>query len=120
MRGWGLECGRRTDAYRALKRTVIGQVLGSLERILPELGDRSTIEVCELGTPFTIERYTGSTGGSALGYRMDADYLNPKKFGSYFEGCKGIENLYFAGQQTGYPGGVSVALGSGTHAGELA
>jgi phytoene dehydrogenase-like protein len=119
MDDWGLEGGKRTDAYRDLKRTVIEQVLGALEKVLPEVKDRSLIEVCELGTPFTIERYTGSTNGSALGFRMDADYLNPKTFGKYFERYPGIQNLYFAGQQTGYPGGVGNALGSGKRAGEL-
>jgi phytoene dehydrogenase-like protein len=77
------------------------------------------MEVCELGTPFTIERYTGNTGGSGLGFRMDEDYINPKRFGKFFERCETIENLYFAGQQTGHPGGVLNALGSGRHAGEL-
>jgi hypothetical protein len=43
----------------------------------------------------------------------------PKRMGKYLERCPGIENLYFAGQQAGYPGGVGTALGSGKHAGEL-
>jgi phytoene dehydrogenase-like protein len=120
MDHWGIKEGKRTDAYRDIKKMVIGQILETLEKIIPELKDRSVIEVCELGTPFTIERYTGNTDGSGLGFRMDEDYINSRKFRNYFGRYEGIENLYFAGQQTGYPGGVLNALGSGKHAGKLA
>lgn len=47
------------------------------------------------------------------------DHIHPKGFGKYLERCPGIGNLYFAGQQAGYPGGVGNALGLGKHAGEL-
>jgi phytoene dehydrogenase-like protein len=120
MEHWGINEGRRTEAYRNLKKTVIEHALGAMERIIPELEDRSLLEVCELGTPFTFERYTGNTSGAALGFRMDEDYLNSRKYGQYFDHIEGIENLYFAGQQAGYPGGVGNALGSGKHAGQLA
>jgi phytoene dehydrogenase-like protein len=119
MDHWGIQDGKRTERYKPIKEMVIGHVLGALENLIPELHDRTVLEVCELGTPFTIERYTGSTDGSGLGFRMDEDYIHPKKFGKYLERCPGIENLYFAGQQAGYPGGVGTALGSGKHAGEL-
>jgi all-trans-retinol 13,14-reductase len=119
MDNWGVRDGKRTERYRATKEMVIGQVLGALEKLIPELHDRSLLEVCELGTPFTIERYTGSTDGCALGFRMDEDHIHPEGFGKYLERCPDIENLYFAGQQAGYPGGVGTALGSGKRAGEL-
>jgi all-trans-retinol 13,14-reductase len=119
MDHWGVQDGKRTERYKLIKEMVIGQVLGALETLIPELDDRSLIQVCELGTPFTIERYTGSTDGSGLGFRMDEDYIHPKRMGKYLERCPGVENLYFAGQQAGYPGGVGTALGSGKHAGEL-
>jgi phytoene dehydrogenase-like protein len=119
MDHWGIKEGKRTDAYREIKKMVTEQIVGTLEKIIPDLKDRSLIEVCELGTPFTIERYTGNTDGSALGFRMDEDYINSRKFRKYFDHYKGIRNLYFTGQQTGYPGGVLNALGSGKHAGKL-
>jgi hypothetical protein len=50
---------------------------------------------------------------------MDEDYIHPKRMGKYPERCPGIENLYFAGQQAGYPGGVGITLSSGKHVGEL-
>jgi phytoene dehydrogenase-like protein len=78
---------------------VIEQVLEMLKKIVPELSDRSLIEVSELGTPFTIERYTGNTNGSGLGFCMDKDFINPKKFGKYFDHFEGIKNLFFAGSK---------------------
>jgi len=66
-----------------------------------------------------IERYTGNTRGSGLGYTVDNDFINSRKFGKYFDHYEGIENLFFAGQQTGYPGSVVNALGSGKHAGKV-
>jgi phytoene dehydrogenase-like protein len=119
MDGWGLKDGMRTARYLQVKQMAIAHILSALERLIPELADRSRIEVCELGTPFTLERYTGNTDGSCLGFRLDADYVNSRKFGTYFDRYPGIANLYFAGQQTGYPGGVLIALGSGKHAGKL-
>jgi phytoene dehydrogenase-like protein len=119
MQNWGLEQGRRTERYQEIKEMVIEDILDSLESLIPDLHDRSLVEVCELGTPFTLERYTGNTDGSCLGYRMDADFINSRKMGKYFDRINGIANLYFSGQQTGYPGGVPNALGSGRHAGEL-
>lgn len=119
MDAWGIKDGKRTDAYRDIKKMVIEHVLKTLEKIVPEVKDRSLIEVCELGTPFTIERYTGNTGGSGLGYTVDKDFVNSRRFGKYFDHYEGLENLFFAGQQTGYPGSVVNALGSGKHAGKL-
>jgi phytoene dehydrogenase-like protein len=119
MENWGLVDGMRTDRYREIKEMVIADCLVALQELIPELGDRSKIEVCELGTPFTLERYTGNTEGSCLGYRMDADYINSKKFGAYFDRCPGVTHLFFAGQQTGYPGGLINAFKSGEHAGKL-
>jgi prolycopene isomerase len=117
MENWGLVNGARTERYREIKEMVIADLLSTLEKLIPEL--RARIEVCELGTPFTLERYTGNTDGSCMGFRMDADYINSRKFGAYFDRCPGIANLYFAGQQAGYPGGALSAFGSGKHAGKL-
>jgi all-trans-retinol 13,14-reductase len=119
MENWGLADGARTLQYRQIKRECIDDALDALEELIPDLRDRSLIEVCELGTPFTLERYTANMGGSCLGFRMDADALNSRERNEYFDRCPGIDGLYFAGQQTGFSGGVLSALGSGKHAGEI-
>ena len=53
---WGLAHGEKTERYRELKKKVTEDTLSSLEGLIPELKDRSIIEVCELGTPHTNEK----------------------------------------------------------------
>ena len=78
---------------------------------MPELKDRSIIEVCELATPHTHERYTGNTHGVALGFNFDAYLLSAPRIRSYCCQLGNIKNLFFIGHQTGYGGGLNVALG---------
>ena len=109
---WGLVNGQRTEKYADLKEKVIGDVLSTLERLIPELKDRSIIDVCELGTPYTNERYTGNTNGVALGFNFDGYQLGPARIRSYYNHLSNVSNLYFVGHQTGYGGGLNVAFGS--------
>jgi len=109
---WGLVNGERTEKYGELKKKVIGDVLSSLEGLIPELKDRSIIEVCELGTPHTHERYTGNTHGVALGFNFDGYLLSAPRIRSYYNRSSNVNNLFFIGHQTGYGGGLNVALGS--------
>jgi phytoene desaturase len=109
---WGLANGQRTEKYQELKRKVIVDVLSSLEGLIPELKDRSIIEVCELGTPHTHERYTGNTHGVALGFNFDGYLLSAHRIRSYYSHLSNVNNLFFIGHQTGYGGGLNVALGS--------
>jgi phytoene dehydrogenase-like protein len=109
---WGLVKGQRTGRYEELKGRVIGDVLSSLEGLIPELKDRSLIEVCELGTPHTHERYTGNTQGVALGFNFDGYLLSAPRIRSYYNRLSNVSNLFLIGHQTGYGGGLNVALGS--------
>jgi all-trans-retinol 13,14-reductase len=109
---WGLVNGQKTEKYEELKKKVIGDVLSSLESLIPELKERSIIDVCELGTPHTNERYTGNTNGVALGFNFDGYLLGPTRIRSYYNRLSNVSNLNFIGHQTGYGGGLNVALGS--------
>lgn len=109
---WGLVNGQRTEKYGELKKKVIGDVLSSLENLIPELKDRSIIDVCEIGTPYTHERYTGNTHGVALGFNFDGYLLGAPRIRSYYDRLSNVSNLFFIGHQTGYGGGLNVALGS--------
>lgn len=113
MNNWGIVDGKRTDTYRQLKNEAISAVLQNLETVLPEIRDRSIIEVCELGTPFTIERFTGNTHGAHCGFTWDGskNEINPP-MGKFNLTHARIKNLYFIGHWTGFMGGVTNALGS--------
>ncbi|MDF2613051.1 MAG: amine oxidase [Clostridia bacterium] len=113
MNNWGLVNGKKTDQYKEIKKIVITDVLNNLEKIVPEIEDRSLIEVCELGTPYTVERFTGNSGGAHCGFSWD---VTKNKFnvgmGKFHSKHEFLENLYFIGQWTGYMGGVTNAMWS--------
>jgi phytoene dehydrogenase-like protein len=50
---------------------------------------------------------------------MDDDTMNPRARGKFFDRLPGISNLYFCGQQTGWPGAAGSALSSGVHMADL-
>jgi all-trans-retinol 13,14-reductase len=110
---WGVVNGKKTESYYETKKMVINDVLRNLENIIPEVADRSLLEVCELGTPYTIERYTGNTGGSHCGFTWDKSNNKVNtKLGKFHDKHENIENLYFISHWTGYMGGVTNALWS--------
>lgn len=53
-------------AYRAQKQIEVEKMLDLLETVLP--GVRDHIEVCELATPLTMEKFTGNTRGALYGF----------------------------------------------------
>jgi|GEM_PF-2314748 len=110
---WGVVEGKKTERYKEIKKMVIEDVLKNLESIIPEAVDRSLIVVCELGTPHTIERYTGNTGGSHCGFTWDRskNKINTG-LGKFHDKHENISNLYFIGHWTGYMGGVTNAFWS--------
>jgi phytoene dehydrogenase-like protein len=110
---WGVTDGKRTDRYKDIKNMVINDVLKNLENIIPEISDRSLIDVCELGTPYTIERYTGNTGGSHCGFTWDRSKNKVNTgLGKFHDKHENISNLYFISHWTGYLGGVTNAFWS--------
>lgn len=119
LENWGVVDGKRTPRYEQIKKMVTEQVLDSLQKVLPELEDRSLIDVCELGTPYTIERYTGGTHGCACGFTIDGDKINSHSRGKFFDRLPGISGLYFCGHQTCWPGAAGSALASGIHSAKV-
>lgn len=60
--------------YWAKKREVAEFMRGFLERRYPGIGER--IELIDVGTPATIERYAGNFNGAILTWKsLDADHL---------------------------------------------
>lgn len=116
MSDWGIENGRSTGRYGEIKSMVISKVLENLKTIIPEVSNGGLIEICELGTPFTIERYTGNSSGSHCGYTWDKtlNKVTPQ-MGRFFYKHENVRNLYFVGHWTGYMGGVTNAFWSARH-----
>ena len=47
-----------------------------------------------------------------LGFNFDGYLLSAPRIRSYYNRLSNVSNLYFIGHQTGYGGGLNVALGS--------
>ena len=75
---------------------------------------KGKIDVIDIATPLTYERYTGSYHGSWMG-KMTVGAKMKKYPGT----LKSIRNVYFAGFRTEFPGGLPGALTSGRRAAQL-
>lgn len=99
------------ERYDAEKRQIAITVMEQLENRLPGL--TSQVEVVDVATPLTTERYTGNWQGSMEGWQ-----INTKTIGMMFgkgmsKTLPGLENLYMAGQWVEPGGGVPTAAMSG-------
>ena len=88
--------------YNSIKNEIAEQIIKSISNILkiPEL--KSYIEVSELATPITFERYTSNPQGSIMGWKM-----TPEQFVKDVLPLKTpIENLFLCGHWVSRTGGL--------------
>ena len=95
------------DRYRAQKDNVAAAVLGELERRFP--GIKSKVEVVDVATPATFERYTGNWQGTYEGWQISPRtlMLRMKKT------LPGLAGFWMAGQWVVPGGGLPSALLAG-------
>jgi phytoene dehydrogenase-like protein len=97
-------------AYEAEKERIAEQVVDRLEARFPGLRER--VEVLDVATPLTTERYTGNWQGSPQGWQTTVQNVNHNL------PCKldHLERFYIAGQWVqlggGVPGGVISGRGA--------
>ena len=95
------------QVYRERKQELQEYLIDRLEEAIPDVRDR--IEVCEVGTPHTMARYTANPQGSIYGYSSEVDshtIHRPQPRSS-------VSGLYLAGAWT-FPGpGFTGAMASG-------
>ncbi len=96
-------------SYAQKKQGLAESVIEKLARVIPET--RGNVEVWDVATPLTYERYCGTWRGSW----MSVTY--PGKPRQQYP-CKSerIGNLYFAGQRIMLPGGLPAVASSGRQA----
>ena len=91
--------------YEAHKRKVAGQVIAHLEQHYPGIGEQ--IEVVDVATPLTIERYTGAWRGA------EAWFPPSNRLAVMIKGLSrtlpGLEGFYMVGQWAGAAGGLPMA-----------
>jgi phytoene dehydrogenase-like protein len=82
-----------------------------LERRLP--GISGQIEVVDVSTPMTVERYTGNWQGSMEGWLMTPDTPTDVMIKGLDKTLPGLANFYMAGQWVEPTGSVPGAASSG-------
>ena len=104
---------RKSGGYDEQKRLLADELSRIVEKHLPRAAEK--IEVVNIATPLTYERYTGSHRGAWMTF-MD----KTSRPAMPAPVSKDINNLYFAGFRTIVPGGLPVALYSGFRAAQYA
>ncbi|MCL1816391.1 MAG: NAD(P)/FAD-dependent oxidoreductase [Clostridiales bacterium] len=92
--------------YAEEKEKISAEVIKALAEYLPETKD--TVEVTDIATPLTYERYCGNWKGSWM-----TEMTPSMKMQTYPAVIQGLGGLYFAGQRMLPPGGLPGALMSG-------
>lgn len=102
---------KEDGTYKEKKIQVAEELIARLERFIPEI--KGNVEVIDVATPLTYERYTNSYEGSWM------SVLSAKtKFANYPIKSKSVKGLYFAGQRQNMPGGLPIAVAAGRLAAE--
>lgn len=95
------------EAYLARKKLVSEVLIKRIEKFLPQFSKH--IEVMEIATPLTMERYTANPCGAIYGFAQ-----TPKQAGmNRFKPKTKIKGLYLAGAWTFPGGGVHGVCASG-------
>lgn len=95
------------EKYKEEKSRIGNEVVKNIEIIYPEVKD--FIEVVDVATPVTYERYCDAYKGAWMGFDMTPEQKQKDSNGK----VDGIENLYIAGQWLWQTGGLPTALASG-------
>jgi phytoene dehydrogenase-like protein len=95
------------DAYNAEKEKIAHEVVAGLEERFP--GITTQIEMRDVATPITWERYTGNWRGAYEGWMLDAESL----MSEMKKTLPGLDNFFMAGQWVNPGGGMPTAVWSG-------
>ena len=95
------------ERYREEKERIADQVVAALERRYPGLA--SQVEMRDVATPMTWERYTGNWRGSFEGWRETTETLMM----SMGKTLPGLKDFYMAGQWVEPGGSIPTAVMSG-------
>ena len=92
-----------SERYKAEKEQIADKVIALLDQRFPGLA--SQVEMCDVATPMTWERYTGNWRASFEGW-----LITTKTFGMRMsKTLPGLKNFYMAGQWVEPGGGVPAA-----------
>ncbi len=97
------------ERYRLAKEDAAQRVIAALEQRFP--GIREKVEMIDIATPITWERYTGNWRGAYEGWLPRSDSLLME----LSKTLPGLSGFYMIGQWTTPGGGLPPAVSSGRH-----
>jgi len=103
---------KEDGSYNEKKHALANKICQAVCKKFPQA--RDNIEVIDIATPLTYERYTGAYHGSWMSISGVGD-----KMTTYPGFSKNISGLYFAGHRMMSPGGLLVAVYSGRMAAQM-
>lgn len=103
------KAAKEDGTYKAKKDDLAKRLIEELEKSIPEIKDK--IEVIDVATPVTYERYTNAYKGSWM-----TIWASKKASVKYPIKTRSVKGLYFAGQRTIMPGGLPLVVYSGRKA----
>ena len=98
--------------YEKEKQNLADQIKKVVCKKFPQAEGK--IDVIDIATPLTYERYTGAYHGSWMSISGAGD-----KMKSFSGDCKNVSGLYFAGHRLMSPGGLPVAVFTGRRAAQM-
>jgi phytoene dehydrogenase-like protein len=101
----------RREHYEAEKKDVAIKVINGLEARFPGISDQ--VEVVDVATPMTYERYTGNWQGSMEGWLLTTRTIGMTMGRGMDKTVSGLDHFYMAGQWVQPGGGVPTAAQSG-------
>ncbi len=107
---WWKEVAADPERYKAEKERCAGMVIDILESHRP--GFRERVEVVDVSTPLTRERYTGNYMGTMQARKPGSSIVTSLLKGGPQYAFQGIEGLYMAGQWVEAWGGITTAAQS--------
>jgi phytoene dehydrogenase-like protein len=99
--------GDNSDAYKVEKEQIAGKIIAAMEERFPGFSDQ--VEMWDVATPLSFERFTGNWKGSALGW----DCTTETFFMPMSKTLPGLAKFYMAGHWVEPGGGVPGAAMSG-------
>lgn len=100
------KAAKEDGTYKAKKEELGKLFVDAVSEFIPKV--KENLEVIDVATPCTYERYTGSYEGSW----MSVWEKGGKQY-NYPQSLKCISGVYFAGQRLRMPGGLPIAVYSG-------
>ena len=101
------ELRRNTERYKLEKEQIANQVVASLDQRFPGLA--AQVEMRDVATPMTFERYTGNWKGSFQGWEESIKTLRMRMKKT----LPGLKNFYMAGQWVEPGGSIPTSVMSG-------